>query len=269
MTSVPCRVCGTSARVLFQLVVLGDTPVDYFTCDDCGYTQTQEPDWLHRAYEHPIAAADTGILSRNIRMAGIVGTFLAITRFGRGPHLDYAGGFGLFTRLMRDIGFDFYHRDPYTPNLLAVGFEWDDNATSPTVCTAFEVLEHFPDPIAGLSQIVESGAKLIVTSTQVIDEPPTQDWWYLAPETGQHVGFFQTRTLRRLAATVGVPHLLVGSQHQVWSKTPIPRVRWRLAATVGRLMLPVLRAVRPQLTESDSELLKSRIRATESHGDGD
>ncbi len=41
------------------------------------------------------------------------------------PFLDYAGGYGVFTRLMRDIGFDFYWHDPYTQNLFANGFEKD------------------------------------------------------------------------------------------------------------------------------------------------
>lgn len=254
-----CRLCGADTRHLFQLTALGDIPVDYFTCDRCGYSQAQEPTWLDRAYEHPISPADTGVMSRNIRMAGVVGTFLSLTGHGKGHHLDYAGGFGLFTRLMRDIGFEFFHRDPFSPNVLAVGFEWSDELGPPTVCTAFEVLEHFVNPVNDFGGIAELGPELIITSTEVLPGPPEPDWWYLAPETGQHIGFFQPRSLRHIAAAVGFPHVSIGSQLQVWSRVPIPRIRWTLATTLGRVMMPVLRAVRKGLTDSDSELMLRRL----------
>jgi len=37
--------------------------------------------------------------------------------------LDYAGGYGVFVRLMGDIGFNYYWQDKFTPNLLSKGFE--------------------------------------------------------------------------------------------------------------------------------------------------
>jgi hypothetical protein len=37
--------------------------------------------------------------------------------------IDYGGGYGLFVRLMRDAGFDYYWFDKFCDNVLSKGFE--------------------------------------------------------------------------------------------------------------------------------------------------
>ena len=86
--------------------------------------QTEKPYWLEEAYSTPIAAEDTGILKRNydnriIASAVIEGFFNAGAQF-----LDYGGGWGILTRLMRDDGYDFYLMDKYSENLFARGFDY-------------------------------------------------------------------------------------------------------------------------------------------------
>ncbi len=53
----------------------------------------------------------------------------------------------MFTRLMRDYGFDFLHYDKHTQNLFARGFEFHDEKIEAITC--FECFEHFVNPHPG------------------------------------------------------------------------------------------------------------------------
>ena len=59
-------------------------------------------------------------------------------------NFNYAGGYGIFTRMMRDIGFDFYWLDKYADNLLTNGFEYNKKIHKKIeAITSFESFEHF------------------------------------------------------------------------------------------------------------------------------
>jgi len=129
--------------------VLSKYDCGFYFCDDCGVLQAENPHWLEEAYASPIASADTGVLWRNLYLAQLTSVVLYFLFDRRGRFLDAAGGYGIFTRLMRDIGFDFYWTDKYSPNLTARGFEAEAGPGAPyTAVTAFEVMEHLPDPVA-------------------------------------------------------------------------------------------------------------------------
>src|SRR5690606_10191648 len=113
--------------------------------------------------------------------------------------LDYAGGYGIFTRIMRDIGFDFYWDDPYTENLLSKGFQKQE-ADKYEALTTFESFEHFEDPLAEIAKIADISENIIF-STALVPKPlpaPT-DWWYYAFEHGQHIAFYSTKTFEVIA----------------------------------------------------------------------
>jgi len=61
--------------------------------------------------------------------------------------LDAAGGYGMLTRLMRDLGFDFYLRDKYCANLMDPGFECREALGNCLAVTAMELLERLTDPM--------------------------------------------------------------------------------------------------------------------------
>lgn len=255
-----CRVCGNRPKLLFEGVILGRYPTAYYQCTVCGYLQTGTPTWLDEAYGAAVTTIDTGLISRNLAFARVVATFLILTGNTSGPFLDYAGGYGVFTRLMRDTGFDFYHQDRYAPNLHARGFEWDDSLGRPAACTALEVLEHLTEPVQGLEEMSRLGPEFIITSTELLPDGPLKDWWYLAPESGQHIGFFEPRTMRHLATTIGYPHVLISDRIQVISKNPVSRAAWAASVRLGRYLFPLLKRRLSSLTESDSELLRIRLR---------
>src|SRR3972149_7492168 len=98
-----CRSCGSQSLYL-QSGVLLDMEVDYFECPNCGYSQTETPYWLGRAYAEAINDNDTGILVRNQANARIVlATMLMLGKLD-GTVVDCAGGYGILVRLLRDYG---------------------------------------------------------------------------------------------------------------------------------------------------------------------
>jgi 2-polyprenyl-3-methyl-5-hydroxy-6-metoxy-1,4-benzoquinol methylase len=101
--------------------------------------------------------------------------------------------------MMRDYGFDFYWQDKYCNNLLAQGFEYIKDSSEYDAVTAFEVLEHVTNPVEFIKNaMLETGTDTIIFSTLLYEGPPPNpnDWWYYAFQTGQHIGFFQKKTLK-------------------------------------------------------------------------
>jgi hypothetical protein len=141
-----CRACGGPTSPLWKGDLL-DLNVDYMRCSSCGYVQTEYPYWLDRAYAESINDSDTGIMARNQSNVRIVlATLLAIGKLDDRV-VDFAGGYGILTRLLRDIGVDALWSDSFSKNLLARGFE--HKGESAGLITAFESFEHFVDPGMG------------------------------------------------------------------------------------------------------------------------
>lgn len=196
-----CKICNSKARQVFNSKVLRKYDVKYFKCDICGHLFTEDPFWLDEAYSRSINLSDTGLLDRNIYFSKVLSVLIFFCFDKKGSFLDYAGGYGVFTRLMRDIGFDFYWHDPYTQNLFANGFEKDLKSNSRfELLTAFEVFEHLVNPKEELEKMLEF-SDTIVFSTELMPQevPDPKDWWYYGFNHGQHISFYTESTLKTLA----------------------------------------------------------------------
>jgi len=220
-----CPICSGHMSKSFSSIVLGKYEAEYEVCNNCGYLKATDPYWLHEAYTHAIAKADTGLVMRNIFLANKISLtiFLLAKDKGKGRYLDIAGGYGLLTRIMRDFGFDFYWLDKHCQNIIAPGFEYDKNLGLCSVVTAVEVLEHVTDPKAFIKEAFDiSGATMLIFTTQLYEgEPPNpNDWWYYSFATGQHIGFFQRRTLRRIASDLDL-HFATAHGLHLFSVEPI------------------------------------------------
>ena len=64
-----CPVCFGLMRPAFTAQVLAKYQADYEVCDSCGFLRVDKPHWLDEAYSSAIAAADTGLVMRNISIA--------------------------------------------------------------------------------------------------------------------------------------------------------------------------------------------------------
>lgn len=259
LTHSNCRICGASLQASFRHRLLGRHDVQYLRCDACGLLQTEAPYWLEEAYSSAIADCDTGLVQRNLQLADICSCLLWYLFKGRGRFLDAAGGTGLFTRLMRDIGFDYHWWDPHAENTMARGFDSTPGESRFAAVTAFEVLEHLTDPMGFLGDLRrQTGCNTLIASTELYrgEAAPADDWWYYAFETGQHISFYQQRTLQEIARRLEL-RLYSHRNIHVWTDRRLPRGLFRLMSH-PRHAAWLSRWPRRRLTSrvrSDSELL--------------
>ena len=222
-----CRVCLGNSVHLFDGLLLDKLKVGYFECQACGYVQTEEPSWLVEAYERPITASDTGIMIRNEHNLRIVLSTLFLLNNLKGTVVDFAGGYGILVRMLRDVGVDAFWSDRFSKNLLASGFEYQGGPALLT--TAFEAFEHFVKPAEELERLFTIAPNVLL-STVIIPRPTPllSDWWYYGQEHGQHIGFFRVDTLRFLASRYGKRLLTDGKGYHLFLDKVIPLWKWRL-----------------------------------------
>jgi hypothetical protein len=256
-----CPLCSGTTQVFGEGELLQGRRVTYVRCEQCGSVCLPEPDWLDEAYSSAITSLDVGLLERCLQLANITTAVMAAERVPAGPCLDFAGGYGTLTRLMRDRGRDFRHYDPICQNVFARGFDGTLSGRYALI-TAYEVLEHLRAPRQELLEVARLSDLLLVT-TQVLPEPaplPGQ-WDYYAPETGQHITFSSVAGLRELGASLGYRLTSTGHLVHLFHRHPLrPATRLlmrdaRWAYAVGALLGEVGR--RRGLTLSDSRAAAS------------
>lgn len=251
-----CNICGNDMTPVFTGQVLKRYTVQYFHCQNCGYTCTENPYWLKESYEKSINLTDTGILSRNIRLSKIVSCILFVFFSENKKYLDYGGGYGIFTRLMRDIGFDFYWSDPHTKNLFAQGFEHQKNCGEIDVITSLENFEHFVNPLEDLEKIFTISQNIIFTTELLPDPLPKPDeWWYYGQEHGQHVSFYSRQTLNIIAEKYGLNCYSYNNRHLL-TKTKISKLLWTGVCKFYWVLFPFIRLSMSSKTITDMESLK-------------
>ncbi len=200
----------------FDAQVLKKYKVTYFTCISCGFIQTESPYWLDEAYSSAISIADTGIMMRNFSLVAKVSGLLYFYFDKNGSYLDVAGGYGMFTRLMRDFGFDYYWDDLYCKNLVASGFEFKECENKISAVTAFEVMEHIHDPIRFIiEKMNQSNSRTLIFTTELYPENkiPSEIWWYYMFNTGQHISFYSKKTFEKIAENLGLNFYSINGLH--------------------------------------------------------
>jgi len=194
-----CKVCQSETVSFANTILLGKYSVDYFQCSSCGFVQTEDPYWLKEAYSHVISGSDTGLVFRNYYCSQKASRIISNIFDNKSKFIDYGGGYGLFVRMMRDLGLNFYWDDKFCNNLFAQGFESDrDNYYELT--TAFELFEHFVNPLEEIEKILQF-SKNILFSTEILptNSPKPGEWWYYVPHEGQHVSIYTLDSLSRIA----------------------------------------------------------------------
>lgn len=194
-----CKICNQSTIPFGEAEILHQHRVHYFRCENCGFIQTETPYWLDEAYSEAITRSDIGLLDRNLEMMRKTRDLISICFDPAGRFIDYGGGYGVFVRLMRDQGFDFYRHDPICKNLFAQGFEAQAGINY-ELLTAWEVFEHLVDPMAEIERMLSYSQNLFFSTILLPEVPsPLGEWWYYGLEHGQHVAFYSPQTLRVIA----------------------------------------------------------------------
>lgn len=204
--NVKSKITGGPTEKVFTATLLGKYQVSYYRCIETGYMQTEEPYWLNEAYADAIVAFDVGLAERNLKLSDIsrkiIGKFFDANK----TFLDYGGGYGLFVRIMRDYGINFYTYDAYAENTFARYFEKKDwkqnNGEKYEMITAFELMEHITNPVELIGELLNYSDSIFFSTeliTKKIDTTSADSWWYFVPETGQHVSFFTKEALAYIA----------------------------------------------------------------------
>lgn len=235
-----CIVCGSESTVESTHRILSDIAANLFHCSMCDCRFFDKPSWLERAYLNPISENDFGIVQRNIDIANVlspvVGQYVTETRIG----VDFGGGLGLLSRILRDRGFNFYSIDPK----LKPVFPIPEMPIKGVGCiTMIEVLEHLPDPLNTLKDVFKM-TDVVFISTHLTPRPcPPTNWWYFQEDSGQHIFFPSETTLGFFADCLNANYCSDGKSWHILSRSAIswktrflvrrPKVSWTIGAILG------------------------------------
>jgi hypothetical protein len=161
--------------------------------------QTETPYWISEAYVSNLAILDTGAAQRNL--ANLAATYIVSHVLRLNDVLDYGGGDGLLCRLLIDYEINCFVNDKYATATYARAFA-DPNFTRPGILLAFEVFEHFENPQVDFEMLFKTNPDVLITSTGIFTGQ-NADWWYLTPETGQHLFFYSKNALGMIAHRYG------------------------------------------------------------------
>ena len=207
---------------------LAGIPIYYFLCEQCGFCFAPEfSEWKKEDFEQKIYNNDYVLVdpeyveirpngcARNLM--GMMGDKALGIR-----HLDYGGGSGLLSEILRKAG---WHSTSYDPFV--------DRDVNPSdlgkydLITAYEVFEHVPDVTLLISTLslllVQDGIILFTTvlSDGNISVHKRIDWWYASPRNG-HISLFSSKSLAIFGAMEGFRfNSSSTSFHVLWRTIPL------------------------------------------------
>jgi len=226
-----CKICGADVTPVFNATVLKKYPVTYFQCNECKFMQTDKPFWLEESYSSAITFLDIGLITRNIKLSEITSCIIDIAFNADAKFIDYAGGYGMFVRLMRDKGYNYFRQDKYCENLFAKSFDIEDiqsgNNEQYELLTAFEIFEHLEDPLEEIKKM-KAYSNNILFSTELQPQKTLKDptdWWYIAAETGQHIAFYTEKSLNIIAQKLGLKYYKISDNLHLFSDKNV-NIKW-------------------------------------------
>jgi hypothetical protein len=213
-----CRCCLGKATYFSSAEIL-DFIATYSMCSNCLSVQVDNPDWIERAHSKAISNLDTGLVSRCLSASRLISTLLFLEGKRGANGIDWGGGTGLLTRLLRDQGFHVRSYDKYAKAEHVEDFEASlkDAEEAATFITSIECFEHLVNPIDAYKNVTSKKEYFIFT-TEAIDTPPPdpaeKSWWYFVPESGQHITFASKKGLDEFRKILGFDYYTnLGSLH--------------------------------------------------------
>jgi hypothetical protein len=258
-----CKICSTPSEPKFEKLVLKKYLVKYHQCVLCKFIQTDNPFWIKEAYDNAITSLDIGLVFRNILFQPLLQAVISRYYDRRKKFIDFGGGYGLFVRMMRDQGFDFYRQDFFCENLFAQHFDIEDidQKSNFELLSAFEVFEHLVDPIREIENMLTM-SKSIFFSTELSPEKNVESWHYLVPEVGQHISLYNYETLKYIGEKFNLN--LYSNKRNLHLLTPIKINPWifeKLTKTKVSFIHNILFSESQSLLASDFSMVKKKLYA--------
>lgn len=213
VSSAPCKVCNDASPLYGvtdfnknceeahgTFLPLKGVPIYYHRCNTCGLIFTPAfDDWCHAEYiEHIYNDDYVQVDPEYIDVRAVNNAAMVMNFIKRGHALkcvDYGGGNGRLARALTECGVDATSWDPMVSDTVIPPPESFD------FVSAFEVLEHTPDPVDSVREALGllNHQGVLFFSTLTIDHlaPRAMDHWYIAPRNG-HITLYTKRALTTL-----------------------------------------------------------------------
>jgi len=247
---IACPICN-NACALFDVVDfnksceeakgkflnLSGVPVYYAACHRCGFCYAPElmgwspEDFAKKIYNAEYVLVDPDYI--DARPRAVASTLLSM--FEGLPssvrHLDYGGGSGLLSQILREANWDSMSYDPFVDKSVCL-----EDLGKFNFITAFEVFEHVPDVrgfMINLTNLLSCGG-VILFSTLLSDgnirKGQRLSWWYASPRNG-HISLFSKESLSILANDHGLNFISLSHGFHVFFTSLPP---WAERALGGR-----------------------------------
>ena len=164
-TKKKCRCCLGNATYFSSAQIL-DFIATYSICSECLSVQVDNPVWIERAHSKAISNLDTGLVSRCLSASRLISTLLFLEGKTHANGIDWGGGTGLLTRLLRDQGFHVRSYDKYAKAEHVEDFEasLEDAEEEATFITSIECFEHLDNPIDAYKNVTSKKEYFIFTT---------------------------------------------------------------------------------------------------------
>lgn len=200
-----CPICHSESNYFSTIAIRAGISGEYHSCTSCKFIYAQNPSWLEGSFTDALNSLDIGSVDRCNIVADFVEVLANSLKIDNPQVLDWGGGYGLLTRILRDRGIRCAHHDPYTEPLFAENIALQPDARFDLIVLS-EVMLHMTDPISTLTELLKLSDNIMFTA--VIAPPDvTPDWWYFMPDTGQHVAIFSQQTIPELGVALKVKTL--------------------------------------------------------------
>jgi hypothetical protein len=184
---------------------LSGIPIYYFLCNNCDFCFSPEicawsiNDFETKIYNDDYVMVDPDYVDSRPRQNAEYLINMFSNQKAAIRHLDYGGGEGMLSRLLREQGFDSTSFDPFVDKQIT-----NEELGKFNLITAFEVFEHVPSVNELKKQLVSllTDDGIILFSTLLSDghikRHERLTWWYASPRNG-HISLYSKKSLSIIA----------------------------------------------------------------------
>lgn len=255
-----CKICSSSCSFWGEGRILYKYDIKYYKCSNCAFIQTEQPYWLEESYADAINRSDVGYVYRNIQLSRVTKFLIKLFFKRRSKFLDYGAGYGLFVRMMRDLGYNFFWMDKYCQNIFANDFEGEEKKGYELV-TGFELFEHLVDPMQEVKAMLEYSDSIFFSTVLVPSSlPKPGEWWYYGLDHGQHVALYSRSTFDYIAKKFGLNFYSNGKNLHLLSKKKINSVLFKLVDLYNIYVRVTFFPLKSSLLEPDYQMVVAKIK---------